>query len=85
MLNQYFQNNVWQFAMPEQIEEAIRGNRVITARWVFTWKRIDSEDGVTRRWKAQARLVLRGFQDPDILSMKAASPTSWKDGSNLFC
>ena len=28
------------------------------------------------RWKAKARLVLRGFQDPDILSMKTAAPTA---------
>lgn len=74
-LNQYFSNAVWQIATGSEIEDAIKSKRVITARWVLTWKKVESEDGIIR-WKAKARLVLRGFQDPDILSMKTASPTA---------
>ena len=74
-LDQYFNNFVWKFAATDEIETAIRNKRVITARWVLTWKKIDSEDGIVR-WRAKARLVLRGFQDPDILSMKTAAPTA---------
>lgn len=65
-LNQYFSNAVWQVATEGEIENAIKNKRVITARWVLIWKRIDDDDGVAR-WKAKARLVLRGFQDPHIL------------------
>ena len=74
-LDQYFSNSVWQFALTGEIEDAIKNKRVITARWVLTWKKVEEENGVVR-WKAKARLVLRGFQDPDILSMKTAAPTA---------
>ena len=30
----------------------------------------------TPMFKAKARLVLRGFEDPDLLSMKTAAPTA---------
>ena len=74
-LDQYFSNSVWQFATTPEIDSAIKSKRVISARWVLTWKKLETEDGVAR-WKAKARLVLRGFQDPDILNMKTASPTA---------
>ena len=74
-LDNYFSNAVWKFALTGEIEDAIKNKRVISARWVLTWKKVDSEDGVVR-WKAKSRLVLRGFQDPDILSMKTAAPTA---------
>ena len=74
-LDQYFSNAVWQIATEGEIENAIKSKRVITARWALTWKKIEEEDGAVR-WKAKARLVLRGFQDPDILQMKTASPTA---------
>ena len=82
-LDQYFSNAVWQFATTSEIESAIRTKRVISARWVLTWKKLETEDGITR-WKAKARLVLRGFQDPDILNMKTASPTAGRTSRTML-
>ena len=51
---------------------------MITARWVLTWKRINENNPEEPpRYKAKARLVLRGFEDPDLLlSIKTAAPTT---------
>ena len=74
-LEQYFTNNVWEFATLNEGQKAEGAGRVITARWVLTWKKIE-EEGAPVRWKAKARLVLRGFEDPDLLSIQKAAPTA---------
>eukprot|EP00435_Cladocopium_sp_Y103_P055618 s618_g18.t1 len=74
-LSQYFSNLVWEFATPDEGLRAERRGRAITARWVLTWKKIEQEDGPVR-WKAKARLVLRGFEDPDVLTLDKAAPTA---------
>lgn len=74
-LEQYFSNNVWEFATPNEGQKAEGAGRVITARWVLTWKKIE-EEGAPVRWKAKARLVLRGFEDPDLLTIQKAAPTA---------
>ena len=76
-LEQYFQNMVWEFATEQESQKAINTNRVITARWVLTWKRINEDNpDEAPRYKAKARLVLRGFEDPDLLNIKTAAPTT---------
>ena len=70
-LSQYFSNLVWEFATTEEGLRAERRGGAITARWVLTWKKIDHEDGSVRR---KARLVLRGFEDPDVLTLDKANP-----------
>eukprot|EP00438_Fugacium_kawagutii_P011914 Skav221382 [mRNA] locus=scaffold7016:18304:23637:- [translate_table: standard] len=72
-LEQFFCNDVWEFENEGQKHEA--SGRTITARWVLTWKKVEKE-GEPTRWKAKARLVLRGFQDPDLLNLKKAAPTA---------
>ena len=74
-LEQYFSNNVWEFATLNEGRKAEGAGRVITARWVLTWKKIE-EEGAPVRWKAKARLVLRGFEDPDLLTIQKAAPTA---------
>lgn len=76
-LEQYFQNMVWEFATSQESKEAVRSNRIIAARWVLTWKRTnkDSPDE-TPIYKAKARLALRVFEDPDLLNIKTAAPTT---------
>ena len=46
----------------------------MTARWVLNWK-TPTDGGIP---KAKARLVLRGFQDPDVFGLEKASPTATK-------
>ena len=74
-LENYFGNLVWEFATREDGVKAERNGRTITARWVLTWKRLDDNEDKPR-WKAKARLVLRGFEDPDILNLQKAAPTA---------
>ena len=46
-------------------------------RWVLTWKRAD---GGT---KAKARLVILGFQHPDLTSLDTAAPTLTRAGRHF--
>ena len=43
----------------------------MSMRWVHTWK--VAED--TRETKAKARLVVKGFTDPDLTEFRSESPT----------
>ena len=44
--------------------------RAITSRWVLTWKMIDAKLGV------KARLVIKGFLDPQLNEIVTASATA---------
>lgn len=70
-LQNFFDNKVWEFTEIGKVNP----KRVVHARWVLTWKK--PEDGSLQR-KAKARLVLKGFQDPDIMEMEKAAPTAGK-------
>ena len=74
-LENYFANSVWEFAAPGEQQQGERHGRVITARWVLTWK-CEDETAEVPAWKAKARLVLRGYEDPDVMSLNKASPTA---------
>ena len=71
-LESFFKNCVWQFA--EAVDQK-KKSRIITARWVLTWKTGSGDSPV-----AKARLVLRGFQDPDLFTLDKASPTAARLG-----
>ena len=75
-LESFFGNNVWQFASDEDIATG----RIVTARWVLTWKKIEG----TTQWKAKVRLVLRGFEDPDVGKLDKASPTAGRSGKMIM-
>ena len=71
-LKSFFTNQVWEFAGNEDNKDP---DRVVTARWVLTWKKTDEG-----KYQAKARLVLRGFQDPDLFNLDKASPTAARLG-----
>ena len=73
-LQTYFGNHVWEFADPDFVGR--NKARVITARWVLTWK----WDEENQRPKAKARLVLRGFEDPDLFGLEKSAPTAGRIG-----
>ena len=73
-LQTYFGNHVWEFTDPNFVER--NKARVITARWVLTWK----WDEENQRPKAKARLVLRGFEDPDLFGLEKSAPTAGRIG-----
>ena len=49
-------------------------------RWVHTWK-VDENTGET---KAKARLVVKGFIDPDTTEIRSESPTLSRFSRQLF-
>ena len=75
-LTSYLNNKVWDFVEMSKVKP----ERVVTARWALTWKK-DEETGQV---KAKARLVLKRFQDPDLLAMEKAAPTASKNSKMLL-
>ena len=58
--------------------------RVLPMRWVLTWKTIEDEEGKVVGKKPKARLIIKGFLDPDLLSLKRESPTLSTQNRNLL-
>ena len=49
-------------------------------RWVCAWKKVDG----SHEKQAKARLVVKGFTDPDLIKIRAESPTLSKVGRNCL-
>ena len=81
-LASYFANKVWTFTEIGKNE----ADRVISARWVLTWKAPEMKEGQpeTFQRRAKARLVLRGFEDPDLFNLEKTSPTASKSSKMLL-
>lgn len=71
-LKSFFTNQVREFAGEKDSKDM---DRVVTARWVLTWKKTDDN-----KYQAKARLVLRAFQAPDLFNLDKASPTAARLG-----
>ena len=56
-------------------------NRITRCRWLLTWK--DPLPGTSQQ-RAKARLVILGFEDPDISHVPNDAPTLSKDGKQLI-
>jgi len=56
------------------------GQVVLSTWWVLTIKEADSSGGAPRR---KARLVVRGFEDPDRDSVDITSPTASRAGMRV--
>ena len=52
-------------------------------RWILTWKNVE-EGGVTVEKKAKARIVLLGYQDPELCDHPSAAPTVGRTLRQLF-
>ena len=88
--------------MPRQRGSEEGSHRIVKARWVLTWKPVPPEDRLQARSdeaqnpetlhgrdgsvKAKARIVLLGFQHPNLLdpSFKTSSPVQSALGRNLL-
>ena len=86
----------------QEVREAYETKRIVKARWVLTWKLVPPEDQEEAKKdaatntqtvhtkdgtrKAKARIVLLGFQHPNLLdpSFKTASPVQSSLGRNLL-
>ena len=49
-------------------------------RWILTWKKVEGTD----HQKAKARLVVKGFTDPDLTHMRSESLILSKVGRSCF-
>ena len=72
----FFDNQVWDFVAVGKVKL----ERLVIARWVLTWK-LDWETGLT---KAKAGFVLKGFQDPDIMTMEKTARTASKSSKTML-
>ena len=55
-------------------------DQIMRCRWILTWK---APSPGTSEQRAKARLVVRGFEDPQLSSIAADAPTLTKDGKQL--
>ena len=56
--------------------------RVLGMRWVLTWKPLEDHEGQNVGKKAKARLIIKGYQDPDLLTVPREAPTLSSLGRN---
>ena len=56
-------------------------SQIMRCRWILTWKGPEKEGGPRR---AKARLVVLGFEDPDLSHIPNDAPTLGKDGRQLL-
>ena len=59
------------------LRDKIHPSRIMSSRWILTWK---TDPSSTNGRKAKARLVVRGFEDPDAATVSTESPTLSRDG-----
>ena len=59
--------------------------RILLMRWVLSWKTVTDEvSGDVIGHKPKARLIIRGYQGPDILHLKQDSPTLNTQNRNMI-
>ena len=63
------------------MRDRIHPSRVMSSRWILTWKEDISQPNGR---KPKARLVVKGFQDPDIGILSSDSPTLTRDARMLL-
>ena len=57
--------------------------RVMGMRWILVWKNEVNHDGEVVGRKPKARLIIKGFQDPDLLKIERDDPTLSTTGRNM--
>ena len=63
------------------LRHKIHPSRIMSSKWVLTWK--EDQTSPTGR-KPKARLVIRGFQDPEVGIVSTESPTLSRDGRMMI-
>ena len=63
------------------LRHKIHPSRIMSSKWVLTWK--EDQTSSTGR-KPKARLVIRGFQDPEVGIVSTESPTLSRDGRMMI-
>ena len=55
--------------------QGVERERVMQMRWILTWKRETDKNGQVVGQKPKARLIIKGYQDPDLTSLDRDAPT----------
>jgi len=76
-LDQWVSNSVFSICK----RAGVPTDRIMAMRWVLTWKAADDE---AKSRKAKARLVVKGFTDPDLTTIRAESPTLSRLGRHFL-
>eukprot|EP00435_Cladocopium_sp_Y103_P068308 s1190_g31.t1 len=63
------------------MRDRIHPSRILASRWILTWQEDMSQPNGR---KPKARLVVKGFQDPDIDNLCSDSPTLTRDSRMLL-
>ena len=61
--------------------------QILRSRWVLTWKPVEptgEEENTGPKFKPKARLVILGYEDPQLESLARDSPTRGKDSRSLI-
>ena len=64
-------------AVKPLLKSRIHPSKIMSSRWILTWK---VDPTVPGGRKPKARIVVRGFEDPDLASVSTESPTLSRDG-----
>jgi len=66
------------------LRKHLNPNQILKSRWVLTWKPIDDPEPGQSNRKAKARLVVLGFQDPQLTEVARDSPTLTREGRHTI-
>ena len=55
--------------------QGIDNDRIMQMRWILTWKQETDKDGNEIGKRPKARLIIKGFQDPDLMTLDRDAPT----------
>ena len=75
-LNCWMQTN----ALKAVLRQSLNPDQILRSRWVLTWKNLEDEHGKPNGRKAKARLVVLGFQDPQLTEVARDAPTLTREG-----
>ena len=73
-MDQWIENAVFPIAR----RAGVPTDRIMSMRWILTWK--DAPENSV----AKARLVIKGFTDPDLTTIRAEAPTLSKLGRHIM-
>ena len=72
------------------LRDRIPAANILRSRWILTWKDVDEIEAkeIGQNRKAKARLVILGYEDPNLTEIPRDSPTLQKESRSLimqFC